>query len=74
MDGNLMNQFRCATYLVPSISVEYFEAVANYLETKFNSFTSLLYESRFEGPTVDRPDPFVNNELDLGIMIVAILI
>uniref|UniRef100_A0A1W7R9W8 Putative phosphite transport system-binding protein PtxB n=1 Tax=Hadrurus spadix TaxID=141984 RepID=A0A1W7R9W8_9SCOR len=59
---------RAATYLSPSIPIEYYEMLLQYLEEKLGIYTSLLYESRWEGPHPDRPDPFANNDIDLAWM------
>ncbi|XP_067134291.1 uncharacterized protein [Centruroides vittatus] len=59
---------RAATYLSPSIPVEYYEMILHYLEEKLGIYTTLLYESRWEGPHPDRPNPFANNEIDLAWM------
>lgn len=42
-----------ATLLVPSISVEFFEALLQYLEQKMDCRTTLMYESRVESPPED---------------------
>lgn len=57
---------RAATYLVPSLPVEYFEGVLKYLELRMGCETTLRYESRWEGPPKERRDPFGEDELDLG--------
>lgn len=59
---------RAATYLSPSIPVEYFEMILQHLESKLGIYTSLLYESRWEGPRANRPDPFVSGDVDLAWM------
>lgn len=56
---------RAATYLVPSIPVEYFEAVLHYLEVRLGCDSSLRYESRWEGPPADRKSPF-DQDVDFG--------
>ena len=47
---------RLITYLCPSLPVEYFEAVCAFLESKVKVHTSLIYESRWDGPMGDRLD------------------
>ena len=54
------------TYLVPSMSVELFEAIAQYLESSLGRETTLVYESRFIGPQPARIDPFKTKTADLG--------
>lgn len=44
---------RVATFLVPSISVEFFEALLRYLEQEMECRTTLMYESRTEHPAAD---------------------
>ncbi|XP_076364496.1 putative phosphite transport system-binding protein PtxB [Tachypleus tridentatus] len=61
-------KLRAATYLSPSIPVEFYEMTLNYLEKALNLHTTLMYESRWEGPPPDRADPFIENELDLAWM------
>ena len=60
---------RLATFLVPSISVEFFEALVLYLEKKMKCQATLLYESRFEGPQSAREDLFSGpHAVDLGTL------
>lgn len=59
-------KLRLMTYLSPSLPVEYFEAISHYLEAKLGIHTILIYESRWEGPPQDRPDPFSTDEVDVG--------
>lgn len=59
---------RAATYLSPGIPVEFYESILHYLERKLDLATSLLYESRWYGPPADRPDPFVQREVDIAFM------
>lgn len=47
---------RLATYMCPGIPVEYYEFLADYLETKLNIQTLLLYNSRRCGPDSSRGD------------------
>lgn len=58
---------RIITYLVPSLPVELFETIAQYLENSLDRESFLIYESRFIGPQVDRHDPFKTNMADLGL-------
>lgn len=62
------NSLRAATYLSPGIPVEFYESILHYLERKLDLATSLLYESRWYGPPADRPDPFVQKEVDIAFM------
>lgn len=41
---------KVATFLVPSVSVEFFESLQSYLEQKLSCHSILRYESRFESP------------------------
>lgn len=47
---------RLATYMCPSLPVEYYEFLADYLETELNLRTVLLYDSRRPGPDSQRGD------------------
>ena len=62
------------TYLVPSLNVELFETLAQYLESSLGKETTLVYESRFIGPQPDRIDPFKNKTADLGNTIVVFIL
>ena len=56
-----------ATFLVPSISVEFFEALVWYLEKELKCHVTLLYESRFEGPPTSRADMLIGpRAADIG--------
>ena len=57
---------RVITYLVPGISVEYFEFIAHYLEDVLNLNSVLCYESRFCGPRKGQLDVFESNLADVG--------
>jgi len=59
---------RLATYLSPSIPVEYFEVLAHYLESQLNIPSILIYESRWDGPPKDRLDPFTANQVDIAFI------
>lgn len=61
-----MKKLNVATYLVPSISIEFFEALMVYLERKLKCHTTLRYESRWEGPPNERADIFDDEGVDLG--------
>ncbi|XP_071040866.1 uncharacterized protein [Parasteatoda tepidariorum] len=63
-----MITLRAGTYLAPSIPVEYFQMILHYLEDKLGIHSTLLYESRWEGPPLDREDPFLSGYLDLAWM------
>lgn len=62
----MKTKLNIATYLVPSISIEFFEAVMVYLEHKLKCQTTLRYESRWEGPPKERADIFDDDGVDLG--------
>ncbi|XP_042856989.1 uncharacterized protein LOC122243452 [Penaeus japonicus] len=47
---------RLATYMCPSLPVEYYEFLADYLETELGTRTILLYDSRRPGPDSQRGD------------------
>lgn len=56
-----------ATYLVPSISVEFFESLLQYLERKLDCRTTLLYESRYEAPPANGSSLFKGSHaVDIG--------
>ncbi|XP_070572444.1 uncharacterized protein [Ptychodera flava] len=61
-------RLRFITYLAPSVPVEYFETVMQYLEEKLNKDAYLIYESRWSGPPLDRIDPFTRDEVDIGFL------
>ncbi|GFQ98316.1 uncharacterized protein TNCT_469761 [Trichonephila clavata] len=63
-----MITLHAGTYLSPSMPVEYFEMILQYLESKLGIHTTLLYESRWEGPRAEREDPFMSGYLDLAWM------
>ncbi|KAG8182077.1 hypothetical protein JTE90_008612 [Oedothorax gibbosus] len=63
-----MPTLRAGTYLSPSIPVDYYEMLLHYVEQKLGIHSTLLYESRWEGPQNDREDPFLANTLDLAWM------
>ena len=67
LDGvKMKTKLNIATYLVPSISIEFFQAVMVYLERKLKCHTTLRYESRWEGPPKERADIFDDDGVDLG--------
>ncbi|XP_066977417.1 uncharacterized protein [Macrobrachium rosenbergii] len=45
-----------ATYMCPSLPVEYYEFLAEYLESKLQKQTVLIYNSRRYGPDIKRGD------------------
>jgi ABC-type phosphate/phosphonate transport system substrate-binding protein len=53
---------------VPSLPVEYFESILDYIEVRLGCEATLMYESRWECPPKDRRNPFEDNELDLAFM------
>lgn len=57
---------RLITYLVPSLNVELFEAIAGYLEYALKKESILMYESRFNGPMSNRTDLLKANLADIG--------
>ncbi|KAK3595763.1 hypothetical protein CHS0354_025395 [Potamilus streckersoni] len=59
---------RLITYMSPGLPVELFETIRDYLEQVTGLEASLLYESRFDGPTLDRINPFTEDEVDIGFM------
>ncbi|KAL3858264.1 hypothetical protein ACJMK2_012860 [Sinanodonta woodiana] len=61
-------QLRLITYMSPGIQVELYETIRDYLEQVTGLETSLRYESRFDGPPLDRINPFTENEVDIGFM------
>lgn len=67
-EKSIKPRLRFATYMCPSLPVEYYETVTHYLESKLDVHTSLLYESRWEGPPADREDPFTTNEVDIAFV------
>ncbi|KAK7079177.1 hypothetical protein SK128_001481 [Halocaridina rubra] len=50
------NILRLATYMCPSLPVEYYELLAEYLESQLNIQTVLLYNSRRYGPDLKHGD------------------
>ena len=58
---------RIISYLVPDISVEYFEFITHYLEDALKVKTILCYESRFDGPRKGNLDVFESSTADIGI-------
>lgn len=63
MDSNT-NILRLATYMCPDIPVEYYEFLAEYLETQLKLQTVLIYNSRKHGPDTSRGD---HQLIDLGM-------
>lgn len=60
-------RLRMITYLSPSLPIELFEMLRDYLEEKLGLEASIIYESRWSGPPAERdPDPFQRNEADMG--------
>ncbi|XP_022103895.1 uncharacterized protein LOC110986379 [Acanthaster planci] len=59
---------RLITYLAPSIPLEYFEVLKEYLEEKLDCYVYLLCESRWSGPPDDRVDPFTTGDADIGFV------
>jgi hypothetical protein len=65
--ADVKRELRIATFLTPSVSIEFFEALMTYLESKIQCQTTLRYESRFEGPVSERGDVF-KDSIDLAFM------
>ena len=55
---------KIATFLVPSVSAEFWESLQSYLEQKLNCHSTLRYESRFEIPNDIFNEP---NAIDIGM-------
>jgi phosphonate transport system substrate-binding protein len=66
--NNQISCLRIATYMAPRLPVEYFETVQQYLEEKLKIRTYLVYETRSEGPTGLKDNPFVHGELDIAFV------
>lgn len=62
---------RVITYMCPTHPVELYELILELLETAIDCHTVLQYESRSPGPLSGRPDPFINNKIDLAFMTAA---
>jgi hypothetical protein len=54
------------TYLCPSLPVELFQLLAEFLEQDLECEVTLVYEWRASGPLPDRADPFADNTVHLG--------
>lgn len=67
MEGK--QSLRIVTYLLPSLPIEYFSLLVQYLESKLDLHICLMVETRAGGPLLDRPDPFTANEADIGSII-----
>ncbi|KAI1292046.1 hypothetical protein HDE_07151 [Halotydeus destructor] len=59
---------KLGTYLVPSIPVEYFENLLDYIEVRLGCEATLMYESRWEYSPTHRRNPFADDSLDLAFM------
>lgn len=57
---------RIVTYMCPTHPIEFYELILELFEEALNCYTTLQYESRSSGPLPDRPDPFLNNKVDIG--------
>jgi hypothetical protein len=57
---------RIATYMCPSQPIELYELIMEVLETALHCHTTLIYEARGSGPLPGRPDPFINDQVDIG--------
>jgi phosphonate transport system substrate-binding protein len=57
---------RIRTYLTPSVPRSLFAYVAGYLGERLGVATELQIETHHSGPPPGEPDPFSENELDLG--------
>lgn len=67
MPGTVLH---AGTYLVPSIPVEFFVKVLEYIEAKLGYFTTLLYEPKIHVPMLDIDDPFASGYLDIGSLLI----
>ncbi|XP_074641893.1 uncharacterized protein LOC141899456 [Tubulanus polymorphus] len=62
-------KLRLISYLSPhSMPIEYFQCIQEYLEEKLAMESYLIYESRWEGPPMNRLDPFTLDEADIGFI------
>ena len=59
---------RVITYMCPTHPVELYELILELLEKAIDCHSVLQYESRSPGPLSGRPDPFINNKVDLGML------
>ncbi|XP_026761716.2 uncharacterized protein LOC113520552 [Galleria mellonella] len=64
-------ELRIATYMCPTHPVQLYELIMELLEEALECYTTLQYESRKPGPFTDRPDPFINDKVDLAFMTAA---
>ena len=78
MNPHRRSPIRIISYLVPDISIEYFEFIAHFLEDVLKVDTVLCYESRFSGPKKGNLDVFESNIADIGkvklVLIVQLMI
>jgi len=68
--ANPRPKLRIITYMCPSHPVELYELIVQYLEEEIGCEASLLYESRSPGPLSDRVDPFTDNSVDMGELVI----
>ncbi|KAF4532162.1 hypothetical protein B566_EDAN002223 [Ephemera danica] len=66
--SNRPRQLRVATYLCPSLPVELFQLIVEFLEDELGCEASLQYEWRASGPLPNRADPFLDNTIDLAFV------
>jgi len=66
MASNNKPKLTLATYLCPSLPVELFQLLAEFLEQDLGCEVTLVYEWRAQGPLPGRPDPFADNSVHLG--------
>jgi len=59
---------RMATYMCPSIPIEYYELLATYLEESLDVDTTLVYDSRSPGQLKMKPDLFGLGHVDIGFV------
>lgn len=69
--SNEVITLRAVTYMCPTHPVKLYECILELLEEALPCHTTLQYESRKGGPLPDRPDPFINNLVDLAFMTAA---
>ncbi|XP_060803114.1 uncharacterized protein LOC106133026 [Amyelois transitella] len=64
-------EVRIVTYMCPTHPVQLYELIMELLEEAVGCNTTLQYESRTPGPFQDRPDPFLEDKVDLAFMTAA---
>jgi len=64
MESN--KKLRLITYLSPDIPLGLYQAYQHYLDEVLHCQSYLMVESRWSGPSSDRPNPFTDNDADIG--------